>query len=196
MGAQTDLETTNHTDRTNGEAVVSQPDSYYYLCESHSLAQILAAAQHKSRQPQELYLTQRRRAAGVGNPFRPRLLCASASLREIVLVAAERSEAALGDSCNSWFKQTSVVRRIILRPSFFNLRNLSNLWTHSSWRTGPCDNPAPVNRTLLRTGQFNSFLSADFTGSTDYSSVARYLTLPRGVLESSSAYIRKCTGPL
>jgi hypothetical protein len=62
--------------------------SHYYLLKSCFLAQILEGVPRKSRKPEELCLAQRRRDAGWGRWLRVSDLCASASLREKVLVAA------------------------------------------------------------------------------------------------------------
>jgi hypothetical protein len=72
--------------------------SHCYLSESCLPAQILAERWHKSGQPEGLYLTRRRRDAEFRMGFGPVLLYASASLRETLLVAAERSETALRGS--------------------------------------------------------------------------------------------------
>jgi hypothetical protein len=74
------------------------------LSESCFPAQIFSPAWYKACKDKGLCLAQRRRDAGWERLFLSSDLCVSASLREGYLVAAERSEAALGHWCNSWLK--------------------------------------------------------------------------------------------
>jgi hypothetical protein len=89
--------------------------SHCYWLKSRFLAKISESTQRKSLKPKELYLAQRRRDAGFERPLLTCDLCASASLRALVLVAAEGHAGCLACLAVRW----SLIPSCAPWPSWF-----------------------------------------------------------------------------